>query len=239
MTFKRRVLSVLGKADLLELGRGLELEVKAAMTVAQLREMLAGSKRAKLGVIVTADLGRDKLKAMCEACGLDPTGTEKQALIDRIVAGSAGRGADREDDREDDETSRALGLTDLLILNAVRREQPVPKRVAESVPALIDLGLIERAGQGRLMLSRKYHREMGTPGAYTRKKGLDRETNKALLVRHIRENPGAQVMELCGVLPSLSRPQVRFLLRQLKDAREIHSLGTTRSARWYIGPSLQ
>ena len=72
-------------------------------------------------------------------------------------------------------------------------------------------------------------------------KGLDREPHKALLllVRHIREDPGAQVKELCGVLPSLSRPQVRFLLRQLRDAREIHSLGTTRSARWYIGASLE
>jgi ATP-dependent DNA helicase RecG len=134
-----------------------------------------------------------------------------------------------------DDAGRTLGLEDLLILNAIKREQPIPKGVSPKVGALIDLGLIERAGRGTYVLSRKYHRVMGLPGAYTRKKGLDRETNKALLIKHLRENPGSQLAELCGVLPSLSRDQVQTLLRQLKSAQRIHSTGIRRSGRWFLG----
>ncbi len=93
MTFKRRVLSALTKAELLELGRGLELEVKAAMVVDELRDLLASSKRAKLERLVTADLKLDQLKAICEACDLDPVGKEKQLLVDRILT-AGGRGGD-------------------------------------------------------------------------------------------------------------------------------------------------
>lgn len=93
MTFKRRVLSALTKAELLELGRGLELEVKAAMAVDDLRDLLASSKRAKLERLVTTDLKLDQLKAICEACDLDTVGKEKQVLVDRILT-AGGRGGD-------------------------------------------------------------------------------------------------------------------------------------------------
>src|SRR4051812_41097056 len=56
MTFKRRVLSALGKADLLEIGRGLELEVTTRMSVDELRDVLARSKRASMASIVSSSL---------------------------------------------------------------------------------------------------------------------------------------------------------------------------------------
>ena len=44
-------------------------------------------------------------------------------------------------------------------------------------------------GRGvRLMLSRQFYRYIGKAGTYTRKRGLDRETNKELLLKHIRGN---------------------------------------------------
>ena len=45
MSFKRRVLSALGKDVLLEIGRGLELDVTTRMGVEALRDALAKSKR--------------------------------------------------------------------------------------------------------------------------------------------------------------------------------------------------
>lgn len=57
MTFKRRVLSALRKDaalrkdELLEIGRGLELDVTPRMGVEELRDALAKSKRAKLDAI--------------------------------------------------------------------------------------------------------------------------------------------------------------------------------------------
>lgn len=130
---------------------------------------------------------------------------------------------------------RALSLDDLQVLNAIRRDAPVPKTVQARVSSLVDLGLIERAGKARLVLARKYYRVMGTAATYTRRRGLDRETNKALLMKHIAENPGVQLAELCEVLPSLSAEQVRTLLRQLKQAGEVHIRGLTKAGRWYPG----
>jgi len=52
MSFKRRVLSALVKDVLLEIDRGLELDVTTRMSAEELRDVLAKSKRAKLEAIV-------------------------------------------------------------------------------------------------------------------------------------------------------------------------------------------
>lgn len=93
MTFKRRVLSALGKDELQEVARGLELELTSRMTVDDLVELLAKSKRATIAAIVTDSLSRDTLKDICTACGLDDTGKEKAVLVERIV--EAGGGGDK------------------------------------------------------------------------------------------------------------------------------------------------
>ncbi|MDO8684258.1 MAG: hypothetical protein Q7N50_12330 [Armatimonadota bacterium] len=66
-----------------------------------------------------------------------------------------------------------------------------------------------------------------------------KETNKALLLKHIRDNrkQGSQLSELLQVLPELSRTQVQWLLRELKTDGQVHSVGLTRAGRWYPGPS--
>jgi hypothetical protein len=94
MSFKRRVLSALGKDLLLEIGRGLELDVTTRMGVEELRDVLAKSKRAKLDAIVQESLSRDTLKDICDAVGLDNTGNEKAALVERILAAGGGKIAD-------------------------------------------------------------------------------------------------------------------------------------------------
>ncbi|MEJ7600094.1 MAG: DNA methyltransferase [Kofleriaceae bacterium] len=94
MSFKRRVLSVLGKDVLLEIGRGLELDVTTRMGVEELRDALAKSKRAKLDAIVQESLSRDTLKEICGAVGLDDTGKEKAALVERILTAGSVKTAD-------------------------------------------------------------------------------------------------------------------------------------------------
>src|ERR1043165_4163893 len=71
MSFKRRVLSALGKDVLLEIGRGLELDATTRMGVEELRDALAKSKRAKLDAIVQESLSRATLKDIGGAVGLD------------------------------------------------------------------------------------------------------------------------------------------------------------------------
>ncbi len=135
-----------------------------------------------------------------------------------------------------------FGLDDLLVVDLIHREQSVPDDLQSRVNHLLEQGIIERVGRGRgvrLMLSRRFYRYIGKVGTYTRKRGLDRETNKALLLKHIRDNrkSGSQLKELVQVLPSLSYVQVQKLLQELRIKGQIHKVGNTSAARWYPGGS--
>ena len=72
-------------------------------------------------------------------------------------------------------------------------------------------------------------------GTYTRKRGLDRETKKMLLLRHIQDNreDGSPLRELRQVLPEHSERQVQRLLGSLKSDGRIYLIGVTSAARWY------
>lgn len=74
-------------------------------------------------------------------------------------------------------------------------------------------------------------------GEYTRRKGLDRDTRKELLKKHIAEAgaQGAPFEELAQVLPEASRNDLKVLLRELKAAKQVHVRGVKRGARWYLG----
>lgn len=67
---------------------------------------------------------------------------------------------------------------------------------------------------------------MGQKGVYTRTRGLDKETNKQLLLKHIRDNQdtGSKFVELQQVLPALTRNQVQKLLVELTREAQIHIL---------------
>lgn len=80
---------------------------------------------------------------------------------------------------------------DLLVLDLVRRELPVPSELRSALQTLTDEGIIESVGRGRgirYFLSRRYYQFAGKRGVFTRKQGLDRETNRQLLLKHIRES---------------------------------------------------
>jgi len=136
------------------------------------------------------------------------------------------------------ETHVSFDTQVLLILDLVHRELPVLQELRPRISKLIDLGVLERIGRGRgtrLLLSRRFYRHIGKAGVYTRKLGLDRETNKALLLKHIQDSGenGAPFQELSLVLPALPRSTIQRLLRELRDEGRIQVLGRKRGARWY------
>jgi ATP-dependent DNA helicase RecG len=131
-----------------------------------------------------------------------------------------------------------FGTRDILVLDAIQREQPLPSDLRDQLPHLLDEGVIERIGRGRgarFILSRGLYGFLGKGGAYTRQKGLDRETNKALLYKHIEENRegGSAFRELEQVLPALTRNQVQKLLQEMKLEGQIRLTGSRRGGRWY------
>jgi ATP-dependent DNA helicase RecG len=76
----------------------------------------------------------------------------------------------------------------------------------------------------------------GRKGLYTRKKGLDRETNKALLIKHISDNDkqGSRFRDFREVLPSLSEDQIKSLVKELKSEERIFCTGKTRAGPWHV-----
>ncbi len=102
---------------------------------------------------------------------------------------------------------------------------------------LTQLGVVEVSGRGRgirYILSRRLYAFIGKKGVYTRKRGLDRETNKTLLLKHIEDNKrdGSRLQELIQVLPHLTHSQVQKLLAELKTEGKAHCVGRTNAARW-------
>jgi ATP-dependent DNA helicase RecG len=139
------------------------------------------------------------------------------------------------------ERTATFGTEDFLVVDLVHREQPVPDFMAPRLQHLLEQGVVERVGRGRgarLLLSRRFYRHIGKAGVYTRKRGLDRETNKALLLKHMQDNQavGSKMEELRQVLPALSRNQIQVLLREMGRQGSVHVHGATRAGRWYPGP---
>jgi ATP-dependent DNA helicase RecG len=134
----------------------------------------------------------------------------------------------------------AFSTEDLLLLDLLYREQEPPDRLRARLVGMAEAGIVEKVGKGRgarFLLSRRFYEFLGKPGTYTRQRGLDRDTNKELLLKHLSgcEYDGCQARELMQVLPHLSREEVKRLLNELRVERRVHLLGRTKAGRWYPG----
>ncbi len=141
------------------------------------------------------------------------------------------------------ETLTSFSAEDFLLLDLVHRELSIPSKPAQlkaGLKRLIDLGLIEINGRGKgtkYLLCRRYYEFAGRSGVYTRKRGLDKETNKQLLLKHIVENVrnGSKLSDLTQVLPDLSQSQIQRLLQDLKAGGKVEVKGKNKGGLWYSG----
>lgn len=136
------------------------------------------------------------------------------------------------------ETQITFSIEDLLLIDQIKNEQSISEVYKNRIPTLIDNGIIERTGRGkgtRYILSHRFYTHLGKKGVYTRRKGLDRETNKGFIFKHIQDNKktGSKLQELHQVIPSKSRRQIQGLLQELKKEGQIYNSGTTNASRWY------
>jgi ATP-dependent DNA helicase RecG len=136
------------------------------------------------------------------------------------------------------ERQAAFRTEDLLVIDLIHRGEPVPGHLASRIPGLLEEGVIDRVGKGRgtrYLLSRRFYRFLGKGGVYTRRLGLDRETNKALLITHLETSlsEGCAMAELQQVLPALGRRSIQVLLEDLRAEGRVRVVGKTRGARWF------
>jgi len=134
------------------------------------------------------------------------------------------------------ERMRSLHLEELLVLDLLSRDEAIPDLLKPRIPGLREEGLVEMVGRGRgtrFILSRRLYGAMGRPGKYTRKKGLDKDENKALIMKHLLLSPsGAVIRDLEDVLPNKTRNQMHALLRELTKEGNVAHVGNRRAGKW-------
>ena len=133
------------------------------------------------------------------------------------------------------ERMETLTTTDFLAINELYYERKLNEHLRARMKHLTEVGIVEHARHNKYVLARSLYSAAGKPGVHTRIVGLDRETNKELLLKHIRDNgdKGTPLKELLQVLPNLSRGQIQILLRSLREENRVVCIGNTSAARWY------
>ena len=135
-----------------------------------------------------------------------------------------------------DQTLESFSTQDFRAIDAILRDQPLPKALHANARKLLELGIIERIGRNKYVPSRKYYTAKGESGVHTRKTGLDKDTNKALLLKHIQKQgeAGGRMLEFMQVLPMLSRTQIQRLLFELRNEGKIINRGEKRLTAWFM-----
>lgn len=140
-------------------------------------------------------------------------------------------------ERLGEETLRSFTTRDYLALECLQHERDLPAPLRERLPGLVAAGAVEALGRGKgthYILSEALYAVLGAKGTHTRRKGLDHETNKALLLKHLARqgSEGAPLAELRQVLPALPASAVQALLAELRAEGRVALEGQRRWARW-------
>lgn len=141
-------------------------------------------------------------------------------------------------ERLDADRLASFDTRDLLVLDYLQRDTAVPPDLRNRIPRLVELGVVEAIGKGRgtqYLLSSRFYAAIGQRGTYTKRRGLDREHNKALLLKHLKEQAGdgCPMSELQQVIPAKSQDQLKKLLYELRDEGKVGLKGQRRWAKWY------
>lgn len=91
-----------------------------------------------------------------------------------------------------------------------------------------------------VLAARRFYIASGQRGLYTRRKGLDREQNKDLLLKHLQDAfpEGCAMNELQQVVPALSRAFVKRPLDELRREGKVRLDSRKRWSRWFaVEPS--
>jgi ATP-dependent DNA helicase RecG len=135
-----------------------------------------------------------------------------------------------------EERQELLSTDDFLVIDALFHEKSMAENLRDRLKHLLEMGIIEHTGRGKYVLARGLYEAAGKTGVHTRLTGLDRETNKELLVKHIRASgvKGAPLKELQQVLPGHSSRQIQLLLEEIRLEEKIEPRGRGKGAAWFI-----
>jgi ATP-dependent DNA helicase RecG len=138
-------------------------------------------------------------------------------------------------DRIGSKQLEALSTDEFLIIDALFFKRKLSDYLQSQTKRLIEMDIIERIGKNKFALARRLYSATDKSSIHTRHVKLDRDSNKSVMYNLIKNNGdrGTTLNELQRLLPSHSRNQLQFLLREMRDENSIYLEGKTRSAKWF------
>ncbi len=141
-------------------------------------------------------------------------------------------------ERVGDDTLATLDPHDFLILGLIASSKRIPAELKPNVSRLFELGILNRTGRGKPILSKRLYSPTAGVSPKTAERVEVRQRNRTAIWDHITEHrkTGCALHEILVAFPKLTRNQIQDCLKQLRLEDAVHSTGTTKSARWYPGP---
>lgn len=93
------------------------------------------------------------------------------------------------------------------------------------------IGIVEKNEQNKYILAKQYYEYTGERGVYTRRKGLDKETCKELILKHLEHHGKGYMEEFMQALRDVPRNTINFYLSELREEGKIRLIGNPRISR--------
>mgnify|MGYP000391061597 CR=1 FL=1 len=108
------------------------------------------------------------------------------------------------------------------MIDALYHERPLSEKMQSRLNRLIEMGIVEHIGRKKYVLARSLYAATGKTGVHTRHVGLDRDTNKELLLKHIRQNNevGNSVQRIAQVLSGAQPQQIQRFDEGIEKGRK-------------------
>lgn len=200
--------------------------------IAEILSLCGMVERSGQGMNLMFELSVQEAKALPDFAGTDDNFvilTLNGLIIDKAMLSVI--------NRIGESNMQSLSTDDFLTIDALYREKPLSEKMQSRLKRLTEMGIVEHIGRNKYVLARSLYAATGKSGVHTRHVGLDRDTNKELLLKHIRDNNdiGTPFKELQQVLPGRSRNEIQVLMRELRNDGKVICVGKTSGARWFLG----
>ena len=127
-----------------------------------------------------------------------------------------------------DKKQKQLNGEELIVLNNIKNNKQT--KATEITKNLEELGLIERINNKKWILSKQYYTAVAHTGKYTRNRGLDKRTNKMLILEHLKQHKKGYISD---IMEALHKPKltVNKYLAELKNEGQIILVGKPNASR--------
>lgn len=125
---------------------------------------------------------------------------------------------------------KILNDQELLILNKIKNHDFFESN-STIMSNLLQLGLVESLGNGKYILSSTYYSYTDKKGEYTRRKGLDKEAKKELILKHLEKWEKGYMTEFKQALGNVPKPTINSYLTELKAEDKIELIGNPQIVR--------